>query len=113
LKALYVPLGHSRHAVPLEAPVVGLYVPEGHGVGRPATQYRPVGHGTPCADVLRRLHSTPSPQRPLHVAVDSWLMLPKYLHIQERSGGGARERLHSVMRGELSGAPSAHSQGGG
>ncbi len=67
---LKVFLGQGWHArLALNAPSSGLYVPAGHGVARPLTQYAPAGHATPPGAVLRASHRAPSLHRPLQSEV--------------------------------------------
>ena len=64
---------HGRQAVlALNAPVLGLYVPRGHSVARPATHTAPAGQGTPVAEMDWLVQSAPSAHRPLQAALDSW-----------------------------------------
>jgi hypothetical protein len=77
LRRLEVPAGHKRHASTEEEPKEGLYVPDGQALGKPCRQYLPLGHGTPDDNTLWDSQSTPSRQRPLHVAAESPEVFPK------------------------------------
>jgi hypothetical protein len=58
--------GHGMQASDaLEAPLTGLYRPEGQGTGTPTMQTDPSGHRT-SSEVLRGRHSMPSLHCPLH-----------------------------------------------